>query len=289
VTTDPRARPDGAPPPAAPAWENGESDGLLERAYRASRTFFFTGLLVVIPPTISLFILFKVWEWLDDSVVGLLPPSAASSMWARLLASLVGILMPVVCVMLAGAAAHTYIGARIQSFYEKLIVRVPILGRVFTWIRQLSRMVFTEKREVFTRVALVEYPRKGLWTLAFLSSPASDEIKRKSASDLVSIFVPTTPNPTSGFLLMIPAGDVILLDLGPEEALKIILSGGIISPEASAIRSPEAPASDGGVPAAIDPASGWEPASGAPASGAPSAPSSPAAPAGSSVAAGAGR
>lgn len=206
----------------------------MERAGSWLRTTFFTGLLVLIPPSISLLVLYWIWGWIDALVIGLLPADSASSLPVRLAGSVIGILAVVALVVLAGAAAQTFIGSRARRFYERLLVKLPIVGRVFTWIRQIAEMVFTDKREVFSKVALVEYPRKGLWTLAFLSSPASEEIRRRSQDELVSLFVPTTPNPTSGFLIMIPARDLIVLDMAPEEALKVILSGGIISPESAA-------------------------------------------------------
>jgi uncharacterized membrane protein len=181
-----------------------ESDGFLERAGSWLRASFFTGLLVLIPPSISVFLLYAIWDWIDAQVKSLLPPGAYSSVPVRIAGFLLGILVPAALVIVAGAAAQTYFGVRARRFYEKLLVRVPIVGRVFTWIRQIAEMIFTDKREVFTRVALIEYPRKGLWTLAFLSSPAAEEIRVKTQHELVSIFVPTTPNPTSGFLLMIP-------------------------------------------------------------------------------------
>jgi uncharacterized membrane protein len=202
-----------------------------ERAGTALRGAFFTGLLVLIPPSISLFLLYTVWGWIDAKVVAMLPPELAHSTPVRIAGFAMGILVPVSLVMLAGAAAQTYFGAQFKLFYERMLARVPIIGRIFQWVRQIAEMIFTDKREVFTKVALIEYPRKGLWTLAFVSSPASEEIRRKSGDELVSLFVPTTPNPTSGFLIMIPAREVVLLDIGPEEALKIILSGGIISPD----------------------------------------------------------
>lgn len=208
-----------------------ENDTPVERAASWLRTNFFTGLLVLIPPSISFLVLYWIWGFVDGLVVSALPPGAVTSLPVRLAGSVFGILAVVSLVVLAGAAAQTFIGSRARRFYERLLVKLPIVGRVFTWIRQIAEMVFTDKREVFSKVALVEYPRKGLWTLAFLSSPASEEIRRRSQDDLVSLFVPTTPNPTSGFLIMIPSKDLIVLDLAPEEALKIILSGGIISPE----------------------------------------------------------
>lgn len=211
-----------------------------ERAGSAMRGAFFTGLLVLIPPSISLFLLYTVWGWIDAKVVAMLPPDLARSTAVRFAGFLLGVLVPVTLVMLAGAAAQTYFGARFKLFYETLLVRVPIVGRIFSWVRQIAEMIFTDKREVFTKVALIEYPRKGLWTLAFVSSPASEEIRQKSGAALVSLFVPTTPNPTSGFLIMIPAREAVLLDMGPEEALKIILSGGIISPEMASKPSEEA-------------------------------------------------
>lgn len=207
-----------------------DSVTFLERANSWLRAAFFTGLLVIIPPAFSLLVLYWMWGFVDALVIWALPSSLSQSLLVRLGGSAFGILAVLSLVVLAGAAAQTFIGSRARRFYERLLVKLPLVGRVFTWIQQISEMVFTDKREVFSKVALVEYPRKGLWTLAFLSSPASDEMRRKSQHELVSLFVPTTPNPTSGFLIMIPVSELILLDLAPEEALKIILSGGIISP-----------------------------------------------------------
>ncbi|MBI4862067.1 MAG: DUF502 domain-containing protein [Candidatus Riflebacteria bacterium] len=220
------------------------SESLVQRLYRGGRSFFFTGMLVVIPPGITLYLLYVIWGWLDGLVASLLPPSLFDDVAVRIAGSLVGIVVPVLTITLAGAAAQTYIGAGLQRFYENLITRVPVLGRVFTWLRQISEMIFTDKRQVFNKVALIEYPRKGLWTLAFVSSPASREIVAKSGGELTSIFVPTTPNPTSGFLLMVPSSELVLMDMGPEDALKIILSGGIISPDTAA-RPESAPGAPG--------------------------------------------
>ena len=220
-----------------------QGTGFFDRAGSWLRSSFFTGLLVLIPPTISLWVLYAIWGKIDDIVKSALPLDIAGSLPVRLVGSAIGILSVLGTVVLAGAAAHTFIGSRARMFYEHMLVKVPLIGRIFTWIRQISEMIFTDKREVFKKVALVEYPRKGMWTLAFLSSNASDEIRAKSASELVSLFVPTTPNPTSGFLVMLPAGEVIVLDLTPEDALKIILSGGIISPDS--VTKPSEVARDG--------------------------------------------
>lgn len=219
-----------------------EPQTLLDRANSWLRASFFTGLLVIIPPAFSLLVLYWLWGWVDAAVRMGLPASLEGSLAARLAASVTGILVVGGLVVLAGAAAQTFIGSRARRFYERLLQKLPIVGRVFTWIRQIAEMVFTDKREVFSRVALIEYPRPGLWTLAFLSSPATAEIRARARADLVSVFVPTTPNPTSGFLIMVPAKDLIVLELSPEEALKIVLSGGIISPPAVGQAS-EAPTS----------------------------------------------
>ena len=211
----------------------GPDDGpvpMIDRANSWLRTAFFTGLLVIIPPAISLLVLYWLWGRVDALVIWALPSGASESLPVRLAGSCVGVLTVVGLVVLAGAAAQTFIGSRARRFYERLLVKLPLVGRVFTWIRQIAEMVLTDKREVFSKVVLVEYPRKGLWTLAFLSSPATAEIRAKAQEELVSLFVPTTPNPTSGFLIMVSARDLIVLDLPPEEALKIILSGGIINP-----------------------------------------------------------
>jgi len=204
---------------------------MLENVFKVIRNWFFTGLLVVFPPGITLYFLFLVFNWIDESVARHLPEAIADSVAVRVLASTIAVLIPVLTIILAGMAAETYVGTRLRVFYESLITRLPVLGRVFTWIRQISEMVLTNRREVFTRVALVEYPRKGIWTMAFLSSPAAQEICDKTKAELVSVYVPTTPNPTSGYHLMLPENELILLDLPPEEALRIVLSCGIIVPE----------------------------------------------------------
>ena len=130
-----------------------------------------------------------------------------------------------------GLAARSLLVKRVISFFEGLLARVPIVSNIYSALQQLSETFIAKKKHVFQRAVLLEYPRKGVYALGLVTSQAQGEVQKKISSSLINVFIPTTPNPTSGFLLMVPESDTIALDMSVEDGMKMIISGGAITPD----------------------------------------------------------
>jgi uncharacterized membrane protein len=181
------------------------------------RKSFFTGLLVVIPISVTIYILVFLIELLND----LLPFS--------FLPYGTGLVLMVILITLVGFMTTNFIGKRLIEMGEQFISRIPLVKNVYAAVKQIADAMLTSHTKNFRRVVLVEYPRKEIYTLAFVTGIAKGEIQNKTQSKLINLFVPTTPNPTSGFFLMVPESDVIDLDMSVEDAFKLLISGGMIS------------------------------------------------------------
>lgn len=141
-----------------------------------------------------------------------------------------GIIAMVVVTILVGVFAKNYFGNKLFQLGDWTVTKIPLISKIYIAIRQLFEALFAEKREVFKHVVLFEYPRPGIHSIGFVTQDTRGEIQEKLETDVYSIFLPTTPNPTSGYLLFIPKKDVILLNITVEDALKLIVSGGAITP-----------------------------------------------------------
>lgn len=190
------------------------------------RRYFLTGLVVVVPPVVSFYVLYVVGEWLDQLLGG-----RFRGEWIRPggIPGL-GILSLLLIIMLVGMLASRTLGRRVVSWWELLLARIPILNRVYLGAKQISEALFHQESRVFRKVVLVEFPRTGCWVIAFKTERASSEIETKTGERLVSVFLPTTPNPTSGYLLLVPEDDVIALDMNVEQGLKMVISAGSVVP-----------------------------------------------------------
>jgi uncharacterized membrane protein len=191
------------------------------------------GLLVVVPLAVTLAA--GVWVVARvDGLLDLLPDFAHPEVMLGLDLPGLGVFLTLVVVLLAGAGTRYVTGRQVVAFYEAALLRVPILRVVYQGFRQLLDTVFRDQSRSFRQVVLVEYPRREVWALAFLTGETAlveDSGEGGPPSEgLVSLFLPTTPNPTSGFFLMLPLQDVYLVDLSVEEAFKMIISAGIVAP-----------------------------------------------------------
>jgi uncharacterized membrane protein len=183
------------------------------------RKSFFTGLLVVIPIGATIYILIFLIEILND----LLPFS--------FLPYGTGIVLTIILITLVGFMTTNFIGKRLIEVGEQVIFRIPLVKNVYAAVKQISDAMLSSPGKKYRRVVLIEYPRKGIYTLAFVTGIAKGEIQNKTTSNVINLFVPTTPNPTSGFYLMVPENDVIDLDISVEDAFKLLISGGMVSSE----------------------------------------------------------
>ncbi len=190
-----------------------------------------TGLFVVVPLVISIWIGIKFYNILTNWSLGLLdmPP-----LYLQIIVQFSAFIFIVVILFCVGELTKHTIGRQLIEIPNMLLSKVPLLSSVHATIRQIRDAIFKSKDNLFRQVILFEYPRKGLWVIGFLTNENKDndfELQNKTESDLVSVFLPTTPNPTSGFLLFVPREDCIFLDMTTKAGMQLIISGGVITPE----------------------------------------------------------
>jgi uncharacterized membrane protein len=151
-----------------------------------------------------------------------------------------GVVLSVVIVFSTGIIVANLFGRTLVQFWEKLLARIPLVRSIYSSVKQILETVFSSGQS-FRKVLLVEYPRKGLWTLAFQSSTTQGEAQAKTGVEVINVFIPTTPNPTSGFFIMVPRTDVVELEMNVDDGLKMIISAGVMVPEWKAGKAGEAP------------------------------------------------
>lgn len=201
------------------------------------RNYIFTGLLVVLPVALSAAITIWLFKILTNWILALLPHFILTHpLWKNL----VRLSLPFVFLIIlffVGLFARVVFVRKIFSVGEKLLVRIPLFNKIYISVKQLSEALIPSERNLFKRVVLVQFPHKGSYSLGFVTSKAKGEIQKKTREEVVNVFVPTTPNPTSGFLMFIPEEDLIELDMNVEDGLKLVISGGAVTPPFGVIKN----------------------------------------------------
>jgi len=195
---------------------------------RRLRTYFLTGLVVAAPIAITISVAFWFIQSVDSWFSPFIPNSLKDSTYS--LPGL-GVLASLVILTGLGALTANIFGKTILQFGENLLDRVPVIRNIYSALKQIFETVATQSNQNFKGVVLFEYPRKDIWALGFVTTDAKGEIAEKKGDNLLCIFAPTTPNPTSGYLLFVPKEDTIKMDMTVEEAAKLIISAGIVIPE----------------------------------------------------------
>jgi uncharacterized membrane protein len=195
------------------------------------RAYFFAGILVTAPISITFYIAWKFISFVDAQVSPLYPQSWDPRVWTIPGAGLVAAIFGLTVV---GALTANFSGRLIVRASEAVLERMPVIRGIYAAIKQVFHTVLAQKADAFRDVVLVEYPRKGLWTLGFITGTTAGEIRACFDLDMVNVFVPTTPNPTSGFLLFVPREDVQVLSMSVEDGIKMVVSTGILTPQAAA-------------------------------------------------------
>ena len=196
------------------------------------RRFFLTGLLVTAPIIITIYVTWLVITFIDIKVANLLPEYLDFRKALPYQVPGIGLLIVIFVITFIGAITPGLIGRNLLKLGEMILFKTPVIRTVYSSIKQIMETVMSTNSKSFKEVVLVEYPRKDIWVIAFVTSSVKGEIDNKiKKSDLVSIFVPTTPNPTSGFLLFVAKKDLVYLDMPVEQAVKLVISGGIVSPK----------------------------------------------------------
>ena len=194
------------------------------------RTYFFTGVVVTAPIGITLWLLWLVVDVFDRAVVPLIPDAYNPSDVLGRNVPGVGIVIVLILVTVVGALFTNVAGRFLVRFGENLVSRVPVVRTIYGVLKQIFDAVLAQSANAFREVVLIEYPRRGIWVIGFITSPTRGEVQRVTEEEMVNVFLPTTPNPTSGFLLFVPRKDCIPLDMTVEEGVKLVISGGIVSP-----------------------------------------------------------
>ncbi|MTJ80566.1 MAG: DUF502 domain-containing protein [Telmatospirillum sp.] len=194
------------------------------------RAYFFAGILLTAPISITIYIAWMFIDFVDRQVTPLLPADIDAKLWGVRGIPGIGLLLVVVFLTLVGALTAGFVGRIWVRLTEAVMRRTPVLRGLYSAIKQIFETVLAQKSQAFREVALIEYPRRGIWTIAFITGRTTGVIRDQAGEELINVFVPTTPNPTSGFLLFLPATDVRRLPMTVEDGLKLVISGGIVAP-----------------------------------------------------------
>ena len=198
------------------------------------RNYFLTGVVASVPLIITFYLLFWFIDWVDGWYDALVPAPYHLENHLPFPVPGLGVLFALVAFTLFGACAANIIGRSVLRFGERLVARMPVVRAVYGALKQILETIFTTEKMSFQRVGLIPYPRPGLYALVFIADETRGEIPRRLGEKMSTVFVPTTPNPTSGFLLFVPSGDVMVLDLSVEAAATMIVSLGLVMPDGPA-------------------------------------------------------
>lgn len=193
------------------------------------KKYFITGLLVLVPLFITVWVLKTLVQTLDQSLL-LLPAAWRPEAWLGVDIPGFGVILTVGIILATGLVATNIFGQQLIVLWEGLLVRVPVVKSIYSSVKQVSDTLFSDSGNAFRQALLIQYPRQGVWTIAFLTGTPGGDVSKHLQGECVSVYVPTTPNPTSGFFLMLPKADVIELDMSVDQALKYIISMGTVAP-----------------------------------------------------------
>lgn len=202
------------------------------RMFASLRASFLTGLVVIAPIGLTVYLIWTVVGWVDGFVLPLVPARFNPEQYIGINLRGVGVIFFLSFTILVGWIAKGIIGRSLINAAEELVGQMPVVRSIYAGLKQIAETVFAQQDTSFDKACLIEYPRKGIWAIGFISTTAKGEVNRRAHhdEDLMSVFVPTTPNPTSGFLLFFPRSDVIELEMSVEDAAKLVISAGLVYP-----------------------------------------------------------
>lgn len=204
------------------------------------RSSFLTGLVVIAPVGLTVWLIWTVIGLIDGFVLPFVPVSYQPEAMLQRVFGIdisvnirgVGVVFFLLFTIFVGWLAKGWIGRSFIRWAERMVNRMPVVRSIYSGVKQIAETVFSQADQSFEKACLIEYPRKGVWAIGFVSTPAKGEVRARvgNGHELLSIFVPTTPNPTSGFLLYVPKSDVTFLDMSVEDAAKLVISAGLVYP-----------------------------------------------------------
>ncbi len=201
------------------------------------RKYFITGLLIWIPLVITIWVLNLIVDMLDQSL-HLLPGAWRTENWLGVHIPGLGVILTLLIVFLTGVFAANFIGERLVRLWHDILHRIPVVSSIYSSVKQVSDTLFSSSGQAFRKALLIQWPRPGMWTIAFLTGVPGGDVVNHLEGDYVSVYVPTTPNPTGGYFVMLPRADVIELEMSVDDALKYIISMGVVAANGRGAKRP---------------------------------------------------
>ena len=203
---------------------------MIKRIKKSIRGVFLTGVVAVIPAGVTIYVLYLIIK-LMNNLVRFVPARYHPDQLLPFHIPGLGVIITLILIFTIGLVTRSYLGKKLAILGDRMVRQIPLVRGIYNALKQFVDAVFSDKGQSFKKAVLIEYPRKGLYSIAFVTGVSRGEVQAKTLQRCVNVFVPTTPNPTSGFYIMVPEGDMITLDMTVEEAFTLIISGGIVSPE----------------------------------------------------------
>ena len=197
---------------------------------RSLRNYLIGGLLVWIPIMVTVWVVRFLARILDQSLLLLPPPWRPEALFGTYVPGL-GVILSLLLLLLTGVVVKNLFGGRMVGGLESLVRRIPVIGPVYSGAKTFSETVLTDQGSSFKQVVIVEFPRKGVFSIGFITSEDLEEVQAKTAQDVTCVFVPTTPNPTTGFIILVPRNEVVRLDMTVDDAFKMLLTLGVVVPK----------------------------------------------------------
>lgn len=208
------------------------------------RAYLLAGILVTAPIFITFYLAWLFITFVDSKITPLIPAKYNPETYLPFAVPGLGLIVLVIALMLVGSLTAGFFGRLWIRFSERILAQMPIIRNVYSAVKQILETVLAQQSNAFREAVLIEYPRKGIWSIGFITGRTKGEVQDVTPEECINIFIPTTPNPTSGFLLFVPKKDITPLSMSVEEAIKMVISGGIVTPADKrkgrpAIKAPE--------------------------------------------------
>ncbi|WP_019623695.1 DUF502 domain-containing protein [Thioalkalivibrio thiocyanoxidans] len=201
------------------------------------RRYLIAGLLVWLPLIVTGFVIKLLVDLLDFTIL-LLPPAWRPEALLGFSIPGAGIVVAIVVVFVTGVIVANIVGRKLVSVGESIVHRIPLVSSIYGAVKKVTETVLTDGGQAFRKVVMIEYPRRGLWSVGFMTGVGYGEVQERTEREVITVFVPTTPNPTSGFVLLVPREEAVELDMTVEDGLKFVMSMGVVTPLSSPSEAP---------------------------------------------------
>jgi uncharacterized membrane protein len=194
------------------------------------KKYFITGLLIWIPIVVTIWVLKFIFDFLDQSLL-LLPTAFQTESWLGVHIPGLGAILTIGVVFATGFLATNFVGAKLVDLWHDVLNRIPVVNSIYSSVKQISDTLFSSSGQAFSKAVLVQWPHEGAWTIAFLTGTPGGDVVNHVPPDCLSVYVPTTPNPTGGYFIIVKRSDLVELDMTVDQALKYVISMGVVPPQ----------------------------------------------------------